>query len=107
MAKFKVKVRIFAECEYTVEVDRPTERKAEEEAIGQWREQIPPNFQISKSYITNWETEAEQLTAICPDCSTEHSVPTAAQPNADCWYEDQDYCKPCGAKIEAEEKSNG
>lgn len=107
MAKFKIKVKIIAECEYTTEIEHESEAAAEREAIGQWRDKLPSNFQVSKSYITDWETEAEQLTAVCPECGVEHDVPTAAKPLAECWPEDPEYCAPCGAKIQEREKTNG
>lgn len=101
MSKFKVKVKIHAECEYEVEMDTDTEDQAEDRALKLWREKTPEDFQVEKGYITDWEVEAEQLTAECPDCNKEHTM-------ADSWSEDQAYCKPCGAKIERlEEKANG
>jgi hypothetical protein len=107
MAKFKVKVTIKAECSYEIEMDTDTEARAEDDATKLWRQKLPDDFQIEKGYITDWETETEQLTAVCPRCGTEHAIPTAGKSEADsCWYEDYDYCKPCGAKIEAEDKAS-
>lgn len=74
MAKFKVKVKIIAACEYEVEVDTSTEAKAENTASGLWREKLPEDFQVEKGYISDVETEAEQLTADCPDCRLEHII---------------------------------
>jgi hypothetical protein len=109
MAKFKIKVRVVAACEYEVEIDHDTEAKAEDEATRIWRDKIPSDFQVEKGYITDWEVETEQQTAICPDCGIEHTIPTADrnQAGADSWHEDYEYCKPCGAKMEAEDKANG
>lgn len=98
MAKFRVKVKIIAECEYTLDVEHETDFGAEDAALNQWRDKLPSDFQVDKGYITGWETEAEQQTAVCPDCGLEHTLA-----DANCWPEDPDYCKPCGAKIEAEE----
>jgi hypothetical protein len=108
VAKFKIEVKIKAEFSYEVEVDHDSEANAEDEALAQWRERLPEDFQVEKGYITDWETEIEQLTAICPQCGTEHTIPTADRnlAGSDCWHEDQDYCKPCGAKIELEDKAN-
>ena len=100
MSKFKVKVTIKAECEYEVEVDSENEDQAEDCALKMWREKVPEDFQVEKGYITDWDIEAEQLTAVCPDCNSEHAM-------ADGWSEDGAYCKSCGAKIELlEEKAN-
>lgn len=106
MAKFKVKVKAIAECEYEVEIDHDTEKKAEQEAAGMWRKKMPSDFQVAEGYVTDWQIESEQLMAICPACGTEHAIPTADS-KGDSWYEDYEYCKPCGAKIELEEKKNG
>jgi predicted RNA-binding Zn-ribbon protein involved in translation (DUF1610 family) len=143
MAKFKIRVTIKAECTYEVEMDESTEAKAEDAATLIWREKVPEDFQVEKGYITNWELETEQLTAICPDCGIEHAIlhddlpvcycgqfghnPYTGSPenpkgrallhphlivNGVCtpepwWWDDNEYCAACGAKIEAEEKANG
>lgn len=75
MAKFKVKVKIKAEYEYEVEMDTDTEAQAEDGATNLWREKMPEDFQVEKGYITAYETEADQLTAICPGCHVEHVIP--------------------------------
>lgn len=106
MAKFRVKVKIKAEYDYEVEMDTDTEKQAENGATDLWREKMPEDFQVEKGYITAWKTEAEQLTAICPGCDKEHTIDTADN-HGDCWHQDYEYCKPCGAKMEAEEKANG
>lgn len=107
MPKFKAKVTIKAEYEYEAEVEEDTEAKAEDTASRQWREKMPEDFQVEKGYITELSVEAEQQTDICPDCGTEHTIPTADNTEADSWSEDYEYCKPCGAKIELKEKQNG
>lgn len=109
MAKFKVKVRIYAEQEYEIEVDQRTEPQAEQKAASQWRDKMPSDFQISEGYITKWEFETDQLTAECPRCFTEHTIPSdnLSHADADSWREDYEYCAACGAKIEEEEKANG
>jgi hypothetical protein len=101
VGKFNVQVIITAQCEYTVEVDADSEDQAEDRALKLWRDKTPEDFQVEKGYITDWETEAEQLTAECPDCNTEHAMD-------DSWNEDRDYCAACGAKLEElERKANG
>jgi hypothetical protein len=101
VSKFKVKVSITAMCEYEVELDTDNEDQAEDCALKLWREKTPEDFQVEKGYITDWEVEAEQISATCPDCNKEHAM-------ADSWSEDRDYCKECGAKIEQlEKKANG
>ena len=74
MAKFTIEVTIKAECKYRVEVDEDNESKAEDAATLKWRDKVPEDFQVEKGYITGWEVESEQLTAICPGCDTEHTV---------------------------------
>jgi hypothetical protein len=120
VAKFKIKVKITAECEYEVEVDHDSQGNAEDEAMSLWREELPEDFQVEKGYITNWDVETEQQTAICPECGVEHRIGTAdygqrhivegalvTRPDVEWWIEDQDYCAPCGAKTELEDKANG
>jgi hypothetical protein len=108
VAKFKVKVEVIAKWSYEVEVDESTEAKAEDVAGRQWQSHMPTDFQVNEGYISDWEMESEQLTADCPGCGIEHTVPTAERnlAESDCWHEDQEYCKPCGAKIELEDKAN-
>jgi len=74
MSKYTVQVTITAKTSYTVEIDTDTEANAETIASSQWRERLPEDFQVEKGYITGWETEAEQLTAECPECGKEHAV---------------------------------
>ena len=108
MSKFRVKVTIKAEYTYEVEMDEDSEDHAEDRAIKLWREKMPEDFQVEKGYITDSEAETEQLTTICPDCGVEHTIPTVDKPDANCWAEDYEYCKPCGAKIDLlEQKANG
>jgi hypothetical protein len=109
MPKFKVKVKLTAAYEYELEIDHASENKAQQEAANKWRDQLPDDFQVSKDYITDWDIESEQQTAICPDCGIEHGIPTAtvSEAQADAWLEDYEYCKPCGAKIDAEDRANG
>jgi hypothetical protein len=73
MAKFKVKVTVTAQCEYEVEVEAATESDAEDRAHENWRAMLPEDFQVEKGYITDWDTEAEQLTWECVVCDKEIS----------------------------------
>ena len=68
MAKYMVQVTVTASCTYEVEVESSTEWKAEDEASGMFRDMLPDDFQVAKGYITDWETEAEQLTWECEEC---------------------------------------
>lgn len=117
MAKFKVKVKVVAEYEYETEVDESDFSKAESAGARQWREKMPSDFQVHEDYISEWETDSEQLTADCPRCGVEHPVETSdrpdviivngkrtLRPDVEWWRGDEQYCAACGAKIEAEEK---
>jgi hypothetical protein len=67
--KYKVEVTIRAEFTYTAEVEASSEGKAEDEATGQWRDQMPDDFQVAKGYISAWEVDnTEQLTWECEEC---------------------------------------
>jgi hypothetical protein len=68
MAKYKVRMTITAVCEYEVEVEESSESLAENVAVGLWREKLPDDFQVAKGYITDWESEVEQLTWECVSC---------------------------------------
>jgi hypothetical protein len=68
MPKFTVTVTVKAECSYVLHVDYPTESKAEDVASARWRDLLPSDFQVEKGYITDWETEAVQLTWECVEC---------------------------------------
>jgi hypothetical protein len=143
MAKFKIRVTVKAECTYEVEVDHTSEANAEDEAKDLWREKLPDDFQVEKGYVTDWEVETEQLTAVCPDCNVEHIIQHDDLPICHCnqfghnpylamrnpptrdyrsrphlivdgvctpepwWWDDNEYCAACGAKIEEEDKANG
>lgn len=74
MAKFKIRVTVKAECAYGIEVDADTVGKAEDAASRQWRDKLPEDFQVEKGYVTEWDIETEQLTAICPGCGIEHAI---------------------------------
>jgi hypothetical protein len=106
LAKFTAKVRIIAESSYEVEIDTDTEANAESEARGMWREKLPGDFQVARGYISNVEVETEQLTADCPRCNKEHTIPTAdrSEADSDSWHEDSEYCRACGVIIEQEDK---
>lgn len=69
MPKYRVPVTIIAKSTYVVTVEADNERLAEEQAIDQWREQVPSNFQVSD--FDEAEAEAEQLTYECDDCGKE------------------------------------
>ncbi len=69
--KFKVQVIVKAETGYEVEIDADSEIQAEDFAVDQWRTKLPDDFQVDKSYITDWETEAEQLSWECMECGRE------------------------------------
>jgi hypothetical protein len=109
VAKFVVKVTITAKISYEVEVDETTEPLAEQAAISLWKDEVPLDFRVNEGYVTAWDTETDQLTAECPRCFTEHTIPSDNLSHAasDSWHEDFEYCAACGAKIEAEEKANG
>jgi hypothetical protein len=118
MSKFKIRVTVKAECSYEVEVEASAEHEAEDAAARLWRDRLPDDFQVAKGYITDWETETEQLTAICPECGVEHDVPHDDTRTCHCadaggpphiiindkcvpspwWREDQEFCAACGAK---------
>ena len=72
MPKFRVQVTCIVERTYTVEVDESTEDKAEQSAANQWRDQLE-DFDVDKP--DRWKFESEQLTAECPDCCEEHTIP--------------------------------
>ena len=74
MAKFKVRVNVIAELSYEVEVDEADEPKANDAATAMWASKMPSDFQVHKDYVTDWETETEQLTAVCPGCGVEHVI---------------------------------
>ena len=122
MAKFKVKVKVIAACEYEVEVEDANccNSHAEIAAENLWPQKLPSDFRVASGYITEFETDSEQLTADCPSCFVEHRIGTAdyastaivdgkliTRPDVEWWVEDNEYCAACGAKIEAEEKANG
>jgi hypothetical protein len=67
--KYKVDVTVKAEFTYQVEVEAPSEARAEDEATGMWRSEMPDDFQVNKGYVTNWDVDdIEQLTWECSDC---------------------------------------
>ncbi len=106
MAKFRVKVTIKIERSYEVEVDANSEAQAEDNAIAQGAIYLPDAFYALRD--GEFETETEQQTTICPECQIEHTISTRdrSQVDSDCWFEDYEYCRACGEKIEAEEKGN-
>jgi hypothetical protein len=73
MAKYKVRVTVTAACEYVVEVEESSESLAEDAASALWREKLPDDFQVAKGYITDWDSEVEQLTWECVSCEKEIS----------------------------------
>lgn len=66
--QYKVRVKVIAEIEYEVTVDCASESRAESEAVNRYRRELPDDFQVDKIYITNFETDAEQLTFECHEC---------------------------------------
>jgi hypothetical protein len=143
MAIFRVAVTAKASTKYMVEIDAKNEREAMDMACRSniYAVESGEDFQVAHNVCT-FETEAEQLTAECPDCGISHSIPhddlrvchcgvfgfnpyagTPENPygrvplhphiivDGVCtpepwWYEDQDYCAACGAKIEAAEAAH-
>jgi hypothetical protein len=97
--------------EYDIEVFARSEALAEQEATtrANVKANLPADFRVAYDYITDTEIEnTEQLTFVCERCEIEYPAdvdtvkhPTALLP----WDQDQDYCAPCGEKIEAEEKA--
>lgn len=96
MAKFKVTVKVIAECEYEMEVEAERECDACDAASAQWRERLPEDFQVNKGYITNWEEEAEQLTWECGECGVEISETV--------YRKNDELCDECLRQMEVEEK---
>lgn len=104
--KFKVKTKVIATFEIETEVDASGWQKAENMtcSIDFLAAHLPSDFRVASGYC-EYETEHEQLTAICPKCDCEHAIPTADSPNATdpaSWTEDNEYCAACGLQIEAE-----
>jgi len=94
--KYKVDVTIRAEFTYTVEVEAPSEARAEDEATGMWRSEMPDDFQVNKGYITAWDVDnTDQLTWECEDCGKE--IPEAESRAND------DMCEACNAKQKAQD----
>ena len=100
--KYAVTVKVIATFTYTVEVEGRTEPSAEAEATKRsvLAANLPEDFQVERGYC-DFETEAVQLTAYCPECSREHSVSNNGPLLLEPWHEDPDYCADCGAKIVA------
>jgi hypothetical protein len=94
MPKFKVEVTVIAECTYTVEVEESNERIAEDQAHGMWGEMLPEDFQVSKGYITDWDTETTQLTWECVECEAEITEQQS--------HDQDEMCAACFKKAEAE-----
>jgi hypothetical protein len=101
MAKFQIKVKVIATCEYITTIEEVDESHAENEAVRGYRVLSPSDFGVDVGYC-DFEVESEQLTANCPDCGVEHGLNKAA---GECWQEDQDYCLPCGKLIEDKERT--
>jgi len=103
---FRVQVEVTATYTYIVDIDAPTENRAESIACGRasMEEHLPEDFQVEKGYCT-FQVESDQLTAICPDCGEEHPIPNDSTGHTipQAWHEDHEYCASCGAKIEAAE----
>jgi hypothetical protein len=68
MPRYKVRVKVRAEAEYEVEVDEANEDRAEAAAAVLWSTKLPEDFQVEKGYISEVETETEQLTWECVEC---------------------------------------
>lgn len=86
--KYKVDVTIKAEFTYQVEVEASSEARAEDEATGMWRSEMPDDFQVCKGYISAWEVDnTEQLTWECEDCGKQ--ITESESDRCD------DMCEPC------------
>jgi hypothetical protein len=110
MPKYNVTVKVIATTEYTVVIEASSEQLALNEACSRsvYAASTPDDFQVDTGYC-EFEPEAEQLTAICPDCDVEHAVATAKDsgniivdgkivpdPARAWWDADQEYCASCG-----------
>lgn len=84
MAKYKVQVRVIAELSYNVEVESDSEANAEHAATLACKKHMPSDFNVNVDYVTAWETDTDQLTAICPGCHIEHIVLHAELPICYC-----------------------
>lgn len=142
MAIFRVRVKATAHTVYMVEIEAKNEAEAEDMACRSniYEVESREDFQVPHGDCS-FTTEAEQLTAECPECGVSHPVlhedlkvcfcgqfgfnpyagsaenPKGRAPlhphiivDGVCtpepwWYEDQDYCAACGAKIEAAERA--
>jgi rubrerythrin len=81
---YKVLVTVTAQIEYEVMVDSASESDAEDEAVARYRRELPDDFQVEKGYITNFETEAEQLSWECYECGVTVTRETYSQNDEMC-----------------------
>jgi len=87
MPKYSVPVKIIAIAEYTVEVEAPTSRAAEEKAINLWRFNVGPDFQVAD--FDEAQAEAEQISWNCEECGKEISYEE--------WAKGDTFCSPCAS----------
>ena len=105
MPKYKARVTVTATVTYTVELEAQNDREAEAESHSchHLADCLPEDFQVAEGYC-EYDTELDQLTAICPDCDTEHPIPlwndNPLTTAVAWWPGDPDYCAACGAKQE-------
>lgn len=90
--KYRVPVTVMARSSYTVEVEAPNERKAEEAAIEQWRQHTSSDFQVAD--IDEAQAEAEQISWNCEG-------PCGKEITYEEWAKGDSWCLSCVAKEEA------
>jgi hypothetical protein len=100
--KFKVAVTLNVEKTYSFEVESSKESKAEDLAMDKAIEAFRSDFNSKLDLYDTTEFLTEKITSECEECGTEYVVDS---PEA--WFEDNDFCAQCGAKILEEEKTKG
>lgn len=93
MSLYRVQCTVTAKSTYTVEVEAPTEARAEGAAISMWRDKTSPDFQVDK--IDSAEAESTQISWQCEVCGVEI---TEAQDRTG-----QGCCAKCDAEWVADE----
>jgi hypothetical protein len=95
MPRFKVKVIVKAQCEYTVEVDAENDQKAERAALSLDQRELPRDFRVNSGYITDYDCDVEQVSWNCIECGAEISEEQSDK--------NDDMCPDCIAAYDASE----
>jgi hypothetical protein len=94
MPRFIVTVTVTKRDTYRMEIDHDSEKKAEQEAMSAWRDQVSENFQVDKP--DEWEVDSEQISWNCVECGVEI---TQEQ-----WRKGDEMCEKCVAAYDESEK---